>query len=818
VLGNDFDPDGDPMTALLETSASNGALSLLSDGSFTYAPDLDFAGSDSFTYRADDGNTPSAPTTVTLSVVSNVLTLNPTDDAHVNGRRSSTNYGDSSELRVEQDSSPDISFLKFNVSGAGSAVISARLRLRVTNSSDDGGSVHLVSNDYDGTSTPWDENGLVWDNAPQIVNPVLDSAGSVGVGDWVELDVTAVIPGDGIYSFVIQSNSGNSVRYSSKEGNDPPELVVQAQPPNAPPMAYADSFGVDEDALLVIADPGVLANDSDANGDSLTAFVDASPSNGSLVLSSTGGFTYTPSPNFAGVDSFTYRVSDGQGGEDTAVAWITVNPMSDDPVALNDSYGTAEDSTLVIAAPGVLANDSDADGDSLVATLVSGPAVGSLTLLGSGGFTYVPPADFADQTIFTYSVDDGVAADTATVTISFVATNDPPTAAADTFVVAKGRRLVVGAPGLLFNDNDVDADTLQAVLGTGVSGGTLQLGPQGGFTYDPLAAFLGTDSFTYTASDGVVESNEVGVVVRVVEREITLRSTRSAGASNDPTVSTSTPLLPVVDQLYIAAIACRPPRAVQSVQGLGLTWTQRSSQCSGRSTAAVEVWTAQGSPTFGPVTVTFDQAPDHAALHVSRWAAVNPNDPVRALVSGNTNGVQGSCTGGADDTTYSFDLSVGQVGGVALGFVEAGMQAHQSANGFAVVDSIVHGDSISAASLHVGSRDAATTSITWAGSFAQAVDWTAIALEIRPTPTSAPSRSRAAVLTAMPSNPVVGGATVLYRLKLVRQIVNAVQSPGPQRVMWDTRTESGQRASAGVYFMKLQLGSSTHVQKLILVR
>jgi hypothetical protein len=272
---------------------------------------------------------------------------------------------------------------------------------------------------------------------------------------------------------------------------------------------------------------------------------------------------------------------------------------------------------------------------------------------------------------------------------------------------------------------------------------------------------------------------------------------------------------------------------VQSVQGLGLTWTQRSSQCSGRSTAAVEVWTAQGSPTFGPVTVTFDQAPDHAALHVSRWAAVNPNDPVRALVSGNTNGVQGSCTGGADDTTYSFDLSVGQVGGVALGFVEAGMQAHQSANGFAVVDSIVHGDSISAASLHVGSRDAATTSITWAGSFAQAVDWTAIALEIRPTPTSAPSRSRAAVLTAMPSNPVVGGATVLYRLqapthvavrvydvrgKLVRQIVNAVQSPGPQRVMWDTLTESGQRASAGVYFMKLQLGSSTHVQKLILVR
>jgi VCBS repeat-containing protein len=199
--------------------------------------------------------------------------------------------------------------------------------------------------------------------------------------------------------------------------------------PNVPPAAADDAYTTDEDVTLNVAAPGVLGNDSDADGDPLTAALQSGPANGTLTLNGDGSFSYTPDANFNGSDSFTYVANDGLDNSNIATVTITVNAVNDAPVAADDAYATDEDVTLNVAAPGVLGNDSDADGDALTAALVSGPGNGTLLLNGDGSFTYTPNANFNGTDGFTYSAGDGALSDTATVTITVNA-------------VARGRRML----------------------------------------------------------------------------------------------------------------------------------------------------------------------------------------------------------------------------------------------------------------------------------------------------------------------------------------------------------------------------------------
>src|SRR5439155_1048682 len=157
---------------------------------------------------------------------------------------------------------------------------------------------------------------------------------------------------------------------------------------NDAPVAVNDSYTTAEDTTLNVAAPGVLANDSDVDGDSLSAVLVNQPTHGSLTLNSNGSFSYTPSANYNGTGSFTYKANDGQAdsGIATVNITITITGANDAPVALNDSYTTAKDMTLNVAAPGVLSNDSDVDGDSLRAEVVSQHAHGSLRLNSNGRF------------------------------------------------------------------------------------------------------------------------------------------------------------------------------------------------------------------------------------------------------------------------------------------------------------------------------------------------------------------------------------------------------------------------------------------------
>ncbi len=108
------------------------------------------------------------------------------------------------------------------------------------------------------------------------------------------------------------------------------------------------------------------------------------PAHGAAVIYANGTIRYTPAANYNGGDSFTYTISDGHGGTATGTVNVTVTAVNDAPVAANDSYSTDEETVLTVAAPGVLANDTDVENDALTAIVMSGPAHGTLTLNANG--------------------------------------------------------------------------------------------------------------------------------------------------------------------------------------------------------------------------------------------------------------------------------------------------------------------------------------------------------------------------------------------------------------------------------------------------
>src|SRR5439155_6454692 len=121
--------------------------------------------------------------------------------------------------------------------------------------------------------------------------------------------------------------------------------------------------------------PGVLGNDADVDGDALTAVLVGGPSHGALTLNADGGFTYTPTANFNGSDSFSYKANDGVAQSNVATVTLTITAVNDAPGAVNDTYTTNEDTPLTVSVPGVFGNDIDVDGDAL-SVLLDGRSVG----------------------------------------------------------------------------------------------------------------------------------------------------------------------------------------------------------------------------------------------------------------------------------------------------------------------------------------------------------------------------------------------------------------------------------------------------------
>ena len=489
VLRNDSDADGDALSAQPITPPSQGQLALDPDGSFDYQPPAGFTGNLKFTYGASDGQSAAAATMSILVLQSCVLHGGDTDD---DGQCDATDEDD------DGDGQPD---------------------------ADDPCPLHA----------------------------------------------------------------------------DDPEPC----PVNSPPVAADDAYTIVHDKVLTVAAPALLGNDSDPDGDGLIAVLHVPPvgGDGKVALQGNGGFVYTPDPGYVGTAPFEYRAFDGHALSDSATVTVTVvqdcsahgGDLDDDgqcdatdedidgdgipntqdacpldpdpactanaaPVAQNDLYIVAHDRTLTLAAPGVLANDTDADADPLSAALTTSPTTGALEFQTDGSLAYTPVAGFIGTIEFAYAAHDADDASApAGVSIMLVpdcaahggdfdgdghcdatdedidgdgipdteddcllgpssaCTNTAPLAADDSYAIVAGTTLSTPVPGVLGNDTDADADELSAILTSAPAEGQLTLNADGSFAYVPTVGFQGSIDFAYEARDASASSNPATVSIAVVE-------------------------------------------------------------------------------------------------------------------------------------------------------------------------------------------------------------------------------------------------------------------------------------------------------------
>ena len=276
-------------------------------------------------------------------------------------------------------------------------------------------------------------------------------------------------------------------------------VTIEVTGVNDAPQAANASISVNEDGSY----SGTLSSVTDVDGPEISYMLVKDVENGTLVFGSDGAVTYTPDPDYYGTDRFTYRAYDGYIYSNTATVTITVNSVNDAPVAADETIHLDEGQTL----HGVF-KASDIELDSLVYSVVSQPASGTLTLDNSstGTFTYTPAdmGDTASITVtFTFRTEDtGGASDTGIVTVVITNINNPPENEGSPpieFTVAEDGTLT----GNVYA-SDPDGDALTYSVVSGVSHGTLSNfdSADGSFTYNPNSNFNGTDRFTFEATDG----------------------------------------------------------------------------------------------------------------------------------------------------------------------------------------------------------------------------------------------------------------------------------------------------------------------------
>lgn len=275
-------------------------------------------------------------------------------------------------------------------------------------------------------------------------------------------------------------------------------FTVTVNPVNDAPVASDDNITINEDTNTTI---DVLANDTDAEGDSLIVSIVSVPFSGSVNIVNGGlNVEYIPTANYAGNDLFTYTVSDGHGGEDNASVTVHITPVNDAPVANDDNATTNEDTAKTID---VLTNDTDVDRDSLSVFDVTQPSHGHVAIgNGSLNVIYTPNANYNGMDSFSYTVSDGHnGTDTATVTMTITPVNDAPIAVADANTIAEDTQITTN---VVANDTDADGDTLSIIGTPTATNGTVSISGTTDLVFTPTANFNGTATVNYTVTDGTL--------------------------------------------------------------------------------------------------------------------------------------------------------------------------------------------------------------------------------------------------------------------------------------------------------------------------
>ncbi|MEZ0343103.1 Ig-like domain-containing protein, partial [Mycobacterium sp. pV006] len=567
VLTNDRDQNVDGTdetltvtTVVGATTANGGSYTIDEAGNYTYTPAENFNGIDSFEYTVSDGTT-SSTGTVTISIAAVDDPVVAIDDTNTGTEDQGPVTGNVLDNDRDQnvDGTDEVLTVTPVASGTttngGSYTIDEAGNYTYTpaenfngddtftyavsdGSSTATGTVTVSITPLDDPITAIDDTAVGVEDAGAVTGNVLTNDREQNVdGQNETLTVTPVAGGTtangGTYSIDAEGNytytpaenfSGtDSFTYTVSDGNTSSTgtVTILIAAVNDPVVAVDDTNTGTEDGVPVTGN--VLDNDRDRNVDgtdetlTVTPVVSGTTTNGgTYTIDAEGNYTYTPGLNFNGTDSFEYTVSDGVSSS-TGTVTITIAAVNDPVVAIDDTNTGTEDGAPVTG--NVLDNDRDQNVDGQNETLTATPVVGGTTTNGGtysidaeGNYTYTPAANFNGEDSFTYEVKDGASTSTGTVTIAIAPVNDTPVARNDSYTIDEDTPLVVGGPGLVGNDTDVENDPLTAVLVDGPKNGTLTLNPNGSFTYIPDDNWHGLDSFTYKAVDANGARSEIATV------------------------------------------------------------------------------------------------------------------------------------------------------------------------------------------------------------------------------------------------------------------------------------------------------------------
>ena len=548
------DLDGDMLIYSVVKGPTDGDLSGTGPN-LSYTPSENFNGSDSFTFKVNDGTVDSAEATVSIKL----LPVNDAPTASYAGTmfRESPPVARDDNVATDEDSSVSITLVGYDanedeliyaiVTNPSHGKLSGTVpNVRYTPNADFNGTDSFTFKVNDkradsGAATisitvmaandkpnAQDDKVSTREDSPISVIDVLTNDTDK---DGDSLSVTAFTQGkngsvaintDNTLSYTPKANfNGNdSFTYTicdGKGGTDKATVNVRIKAVNDTPKANDINVTTQEDKEVPIKLTG-----KDKDGDSLSYSVVKGPSNGTLS-GTAPTLIYTPKANFSGSDSFTFKTNDKKLSSAAATVSIMITAANDPPMAYSDSATTQEDDSVSITLAG-----GDDDGDVITYRVVNGPSHGSLKGRAPR-LIYSPNANFNGSDSFTFKTNDKRAdSKTATVSIAVNSVNDVPTANNSSVMTHEDKPVSIRLMG-----NDPDGDLLTYILVKGPARGSLKgmAGKSPKLSYTPKENFSGTDSFTYKVSDKTAESAVATVL-------ITVKAVNDRPTARDDTVTT----------------------------------------------------------------------------------------------------------------------------------------------------------------------------------------------------------------------------------------------------------------------------------------
>jgi len=515
VVLNDSDPDGDTLVVSGATAGAHGQLAVVYPSYLYYQPAVNYYGTDTVTYTVADGHGGTATATVNVTITpvndppvavadsrsapeDTAITINVlTNDSDIDGDTLAI-------TAVTQGAHGRVAFTSTNVTYTPVANYNGADSFTYTVSDGHGGTASAtVSMTVSAVNDPpaaAGDSATTPEDTAKTINVLINDSDI----DGDTLTVTGVTQAThGTVTFTTTSvtytpaanyNGADSFTYTISDGHGGSATATVSMTVtgvNDSPVAVADSASTPEDTAATI---NVLANDSDIDGDTLTVSAVTQGTHGTVAFTASN-VTYTPAANYNGADSFTYSISDGQGGTASATVVMTVSAVNDPPTAAGDSATTPEDTAATI---NVLTNDSDIDGDTLAISAVTQGTRGTVAFTASN-VTYTPAANYNGADSFTYTIGDGHGGSAiATVSMTVSAVNDVPTAVGDSASTPEDTAVTIN---VLANDSDIDGDTMTVTGVTQGTHGTVAF-TASNVTYTPAASYNGADSFIYTIGDG----------------------------------------------------------------------------------------------------------------------------------------------------------------------------------------------------------------------------------------------------------------------------------------------------------------------------